>query len=452
MRCAAGVPLLDDATLDAADLQRAIQEGLLEETHYLELKRELAPGKQSNHTLACALAALAVDGGTLLVGIEEDMSAGTLRLTPQPLDGLRERVESVAGSVPDPALLVVSHAIPSRDDATVGYLVVQVPPSPTAPHMVDGRYPGRGDTQKRDLSDVEVRRLHQRRRLLEDDALELLELQIARDPIPADERTQAHLFLIAEPTDPRPDMMQPALDHQSLLRLVSHGGYSSPAVDAAFAGRDNTGFSPDLDRATRYSRRADGAALSHNLSSDRVFVADDGLPDPPEDLIDLEVTRHGGLRITMTRLSDGVAGRNGQRDMHLFDDAAVIYTLRLVGMAAEVANRASYLGDWLLAVGATGLHGLSSHHHVTNLAGVRPGLRVRDRRLSTGHPRLHAAAERRGRHSRQPAAPPLPLQARHRRQFSAMLAAANLPPAATRHLEPSPTSGEQTPSWPSIDP
>jgi hypothetical protein len=52
-------------------------------------------------------------------------------------------------------------------------LIVEVPPSPLAPHMVDGKYHGRGDTVKHVLSDAEVERMH---------AEELIDREIARDP------------------------------------------------------------------------------------------------------------------------------------------------------------------------------------------------------------------------------------------------------------------------------
>ena len=59
-----------------ADLTESISQGLLEETHYLELKREIAAGRGANKELARDLASLAVDGGTLLVGIGEDETSG----------------------------------------------------------------------------------------------------------------------------------------------------------------------------------------------------------------------------------------------------------------------------------------------------------------------------------------------------------------------------------------
>src|SRR5687767_234003 len=73
--------------------------------------------------------------------------------------------------------------------------------------MVDGRYYGRGDKTKHALSDPEVVRLHERRRSADRDALALLQHEFDRDPIPADQRRQAHLFLVAQPLAGPADML-----------------------------------------------------------------------------------------------------------------------------------------------------------------------------------------------------------------------------------------------------
>lgn len=84
------------------------------------------------------LRSLAIDGGELLIGVEEDKPARTWRRVPQPLTGLRERVEQILRQVIDPPLAVTTRPIESEADSSVGYLVVSVSPSPVAPHMVDG--------------------------------------------------------------------------------------------------------------------------------------------------------------------------------------------------------------------------------------------------------------------------------------------------------------------------
>jgi hypothetical protein len=216
-----------------ADLAEAVSQGLLEETHYLELKREIPAGKSANRELARDLASLAVDGGTLIVGVAED-ETGARSLAPQPLDGLPERIEAVARSATDPPLAVLCTPLRSSEDQSLGYVVIRVPPSAGAPHMVDNKYLGRGDKAKIYLSDSEVRRLHEQRRATEQHGLALLRGQFARDPVSGADRRQAHLFLLAQPAVPRPQM---------LLDLVY--GERAAANLLAFARRAET---PELRR------------------------------------------------------------------------------------------------------------------------------------------------------------------------------------------------------------
>ncbi|MEU7863346.1 ATP-binding protein [Nonomuraea sp. NPDC049141] len=154
------------------------------------------------------MASFAIDSGTLIYGVAEDKVNRTFTLAPQPLNGLAEKLEQIGRStLIDPPLNILTEEIPSDADPTHGYLVVHIPASPAAPHMVDGRYYGRGDKTKYVLSDPEVVRLHESRRSADRDALALLQHEIDNDPIPADQRTLAHLFLIAQPVAGRRDML-----------------------------------------------------------------------------------------------------------------------------------------------------------------------------------------------------------------------------------------------------
>ena len=74
-------------------IRDAATNGLLNETHYLDLKRELQSGESGNKGLAKDIAAFALDGGTILIGVDEDRSPP--ELTPVDLDGLAERVEQI---------------------------------------------------------------------------------------------------------------------------------------------------------------------------------------------------------------------------------------------------------------------------------------------------------------------------------------------------------------------
>jgi hypothetical protein len=251
-------------------------------------------------------------------------------------------------------LVVITRRIPSAVDQDIGFLIVHVPPSPTAPHMVDNRYLGRGDKTKHYLSGTEVLRLHERRRASESDALVMLRAEFARDPIPAQRRNHAHLFLLAEPVSAPPEM---------LLALTSGPGWNlrmAEFVNRALTAEVNQalegigGFNPDLDYASNGARRPRGAArATHRLAADRT-VADDA---KEKEIVELEVHEDGGMRVFMGRFSDTM---DDGEDV-LFESAAVIYTRRLLALVRAVAEDGGYFGNWLLAVGATGMRGRRSY-------------------------------------------------------------------------------------------
>jgi hypothetical protein len=166
----------------------------------LDFKRELPPGKGENKELARDLAQFAVDGGVLIIGVDDNA-----QLTPVDLHGLRERIDQVARDLVDEPLHVRIDTIPTAADPAKGYLLVTVPPSSTAPHQVDGRYYGRGDTTKHVLPDAEVQRLHQLALRRQRDADELLDAEVARDPTSPETSRQPHdQKPCAPPATPRP--------------------------------------------------------------------------------------------------------------------------------------------------------------------------------------------------------------------------------------------------------
>jgi predicted HTH transcriptional regulator len=154
------------------DILSAVDTGDLIETATFDAKSAL-PGKGKSKDLAVDVAAMSADGGTLLYGVAEDEN-DRLR-APQPflLAGARERVDHIVRtSISEPPAIEV-HAIPTDDDPSVGYLVVNIPALPRAPHMVtvgkEHRYYGRGATGNVPLSEGEVAHLYERRQRWEVD-------------------------------------------------------------------------------------------------------------------------------------------------------------------------------------------------------------------------------------------------------------------------------------------
>lgn len=131
-----------------ADVQRIIDDGSLRERHWLDVKVEIGSSESAKKDFAADLASFANDGGALLIGVREHKDDHTFSVENVGFDGLAERVDEIARSRCDPPLYVACHPLmdaPDSDGHPRGVLLVEVPPSPLAPHMTDGRFYGRGD-------------------------------------------------------------------------------------------------------------------------------------------------------------------------------------------------------------------------------------------------------------------------------------------------------------------
>jgi hypothetical protein len=344
-----------------SDLQAAVDGGLFEESHHLDLKK--APNsKGDNRELARDLSSFAVDGGTLVIGVQENKESRTFELAPQPLNGLPEKIESVARTVPDPPLTVITEEISSAAQDGTGYLIVHIPASPVAPHMVDNRYFGRGDKTKYQLGDTEVVSLHARRRNTEADTLALLRKEMEEDPL-RDVGAQSHLFLVAQPTAGRRDMCLPitgAQDWNLRLHTLINRVQESEELRAALA---NQGFSPDLSHAHQGHRRARGVARSSaGLKPDRTYAPEGRWGD--ENVIEVQLFEDGGLRLFMARLSGGLSrpyAPEADAEQVLFDAAAVILTRHMLELIRLVSDDVGYHGNWAVTVGANRLRGRRRH-------------------------------------------------------------------------------------------
>lgn len=198
------------------EILAAIDAGDLVETSTFDAKQAL-PGKGKSKDLAVDVAAMSADGGTLLYGVGEDENDRLTVPRPFELAGARERVDRIVRtSISEPPAIEV-HTIPTDDDPSLGYLVVHVPASPRAPHMVtvgkEHRYYGRGATGNAPLSEGEVARLYERRQRWEVDRDAMLEQAIESAPIPPHEDF-AYLHLVARPVVPDEDLFDRASEGQ----------------------------------------------------------------------------------------------------------------------------------------------------------------------------------------------------------------------------------------------
>lgn len=331
------------------EIQLAIDEGNLAESRFLDVKRWAESTTEGSRKEAARdLSSFAVGGGALLFGVAEDKATREFSLEPFLLAGAAEKIEQIAATRIDPPLTVVVTDIPSEDDPSRGYLFVEVPPSPHAPHMVDGRYHARADRTKRQLVDAEVIRMHQDRQRGADRVKEAMDAWGAREVVPAVERRNAHLHIVAVPmVQHRPDS----------LEGVSRGGGGAGARELVLKAERALPallepFEPKFLGARSWVVRKGGGALT-TLGADKPmldsFVSED-------DLVDVEFHDDGSIRILMGRLTDYVAHDSPGLRV-LFEVGFIAWVWRALLLVREVSTVMDYRGSWGFAVHADGLEG-----------------------------------------------------------------------------------------------
>ena len=270
------------------ELRTALTGRVLVEGHFVDFKSLIAAGDKANFGLAIDLASFAVDGGVILIGVDEATDPATP--APVALAGLKERVDQVGRSRVDPPLLVTCNEIAATAPG-MGYLLIVVPASPMAPHMVDSIYRGRGDTTNIRLSDAEVRRIRDERRQGEFDIRAILRAEVERDPISGDGRENGHLFVVAEPVFANPEMLVSVAGDK--WREWLHATFRNGAP------RLTPDWAPDISSAARVVRGPRGWAM-RSWAGERGNAA----ADREDGTVELEVNENGGLRLYSARASD----------------------------------------------------------------------------------------------------------------------------------------------------
>jgi hypothetical protein len=116
------------------DILKAAQNATLRETMTFDAKREIPTKNIETAKDVSAMANSA--GGVLLYGLGEDNNGQITILNPIALIGQRERIEQIIRTSVDEVPAFNVHAIPTTTNRSDGYVVVIVPPSERAPHMV----------------------------------------------------------------------------------------------------------------------------------------------------------------------------------------------------------------------------------------------------------------------------------------------------------------------------
>lgn len=338
----------------ADELERAVDTRTVVETHRQEFKRfgisDKSGRPQIPGSVARSLAGLAVDGGVLVLGVSELKEQHCFECAPQPLAGLAEAVDQIALTAISPSLRVSIRELVHEPGN--GYLVVIVPASPRAPHMVDGSYYGRGESTSRRLPDLEVRQLWQRHLDRRSDGLDLINQEVQREPLAEVHRTNARLFAAAQPLSADPRLLLDSVENRNLL------GWVQRLNGTRLYSRSRT-YAPTFASEGTSQRRAHGVARSsYYLDSDRTVRIENGQHPKQSRVLDLEYREDGGVRLYYGRASDDHPN-NQARSLLL---AAIVGEVSGVIEAARlIADTSSFRGSWSIGVGLRGIHGIAAY-------------------------------------------------------------------------------------------
>ncbi|AXL10741.1 ATP-binding protein [Microbacterium foliorum] len=332
------------------DIQLAIDEGNLAENYSLDVKQwsDVTANEKGRRETARDLASFSIGGGALLFGVAEDTKERTFTRVPFALAGEAERIEQIAATRIDPPLPIRVTDIPSDADPSTGYLLVEIPPSPHAPHMSDGRYYARGDRTKRQLTDAEVVRLHQDRRKERELVEEALTAWVSRNMSLDGGQKHAHLHLAAVPLS---NYREDALEHIARAHDQQQAVTLFVEVEAGLA-RSLLPFQPTLQDGHRWVAREAGAAWT--TLDEEGKLAESWFDE--RSLLDAEIHDDGSFRVLMGGLSDYVASEGTQRAV-FFEVGLISWVWRAVLLAQAVSEEMDYRGPWGVGLYVDGLKG-----------------------------------------------------------------------------------------------
>lgn len=215
----------------SSELESLIRAGRLVETAAFDAKEKLPTSKE----LAKDIAAMATEGGIIVIGVGEDANKRLTRECPIRLAGAKETVANiVATCLAEPPTIRIS-SLPVQQQEDLGYLIILVPQSERAPHMVivdnDNRYYRRDSAGNRPLLEGEVARIYGQRRVWEIDrnlALTREMERLGKEPSPF----VSHLHLICGPV----------IEHDGLLSILG----TDQEVPLKVSGLERLARDPDV--------------------------------------------------------------------------------------------------------------------------------------------------------------------------------------------------------------
>jgi len=340
--------------LTEADIVTALAEGNITESSRLDFKAQVGDSSGARKETAKDLASFAIDGGTLLIGVREDKQARTFHPEPVDLHDVVERIEDIARNRADPPLVVRPREIPS-DKEGLGYVWVDVPASPDAPHMVDSRYYGRGERTNRRLSDADVLRLHGQRRNADDQLRSALTDLQRKDPFPnarpdadaaaAPQARLGHLYLVAKPRRATPGLAESLVWDQpsDALNLVANAGSSVPEKLAGWLNL--------VGGISKVPRSSAISVTNLNLEAAK-------LVDAESYGCDVRIGTDASVGYTITGATE--ASADDPPTQRVLDGGILTSVWHFLGITAGVAEATGYDGTWDIGIRITNLVGARS--------------------------------------------------------------------------------------------
>ena len=333
-------------------MDEALVDGRLEETHVFDGKR--LPGQ--NKDIAVDVCAMTVDGGTILYGVSEDEHGRLTVRAPIELEGQRERIDQIVQtSIMEPPSINVTE-LPIDGDPGTGYVLVQVPHSPRAPHQVivgnDMRYYGRGATGNRRLTEGEIAALYERREQWAVQREAHLEA-VVQDGIFKDDDGWAYLHAFA-----RPFGFDTSFLRKRILEAEQEMRNALVAASSRNQVSDRVLYEPALEQQRLWERNGTDGIRIGSLEHDRRRV------------IRMTIGRDGETRLFCCcgeRVRDD--GPRSILDHLLGGNLASFFSV-----TGEFYAQAGYIGAVDVGLAITGLRG--SHSHFVVVEQNRMGERV----------------------------------------------------------------------------
>jgi hypothetical protein len=325
---------------------RLAKNGELHETASFDAKDPDA--LESTKEIAKDIAAMSTEGGVLLYGVGEDDNGEPTVLSPFELQGMREKIANVVQTCIQPPPQVRIKPFRLDENPSRGFLSVEVPRSPEAPHMViksnDNRFYGRNGPRNAKLDAGQVGRLYQQREQVRENRSRLLDKFVDQATIKPHEEQDGFIYLriaVDAPYSSR-GLLESVLSQQDARKTNSLLAKLIERVEESisFPWGDKRGF----NARPSWKQNMDGYVGQLGLTPE-------GRNEPVHGRqYDVWLGYDGGMYF-----NTGALGKMVEDSRHFFEGNAANFTVRFLHLAGLVYEAAEYFGPVDIAVKVSGL-------------------------------------------------------------------------------------------------